>query len=166
VIKEDYWGNRDIVTVVQPGETFAESYACSLEASVGVSVQASQNSEVLLMDIRRVMQTCSSACAFHSRLIRNLVTLLASRNLRFNEKLTHVMQRRTRDKILSYLSSESQKQKTSYFDIPFDRQQLADYLGVDRSALSSELSAMKKEKILDYEKNHFMLNKDHVRQEL
>lgn len=157
VIKEDYWGNRNIVAVILPGQTFAESYACAGDVPLGVSVQAAQDSEMLFMNIQRILTTCSSACAFHARLIRNLVSLLAQKNLMMNEKLTYLAQRNTREKLLSYLSAESMRQHSSGFSIPFDRQQLADYLSVDRSAMSNELSKMRKEGILQYEKNHFLL---------
>jgi len=162
VIKENFWGNRDIVTAVMPGETFAESYACMPETVSGVSVQAAEDTEVLFMNIRKILRTCSSACMFHTRLIQNLISLLAKKNILLNEKMTHVTQRSTREKLLSYLSSESVKRHSAYFDIPYDRQQLADYLSVDRSAMSAELSKMKKEKILDYEKNSFSLKQKNI----
>lgn len=157
VIKEDYWGNRNIVAAIGPGETFAESYACAGNVPLGVSVQAAQGSEILLMNIQKILTTCSSACTFHVRLIRNLVSLLASKNLMMNEKLNYLSQRSTREKLLAYLSAESMRQHASSFSIPFDRQQLADYLSVDRSAMSNELSKMRKEGILQYDKNHFLL---------
>lgn len=157
VIQEDYWGNRNIVAAVPPGQSFAESYACAGNVPLGVSVQAAENSEVLLMNIQKILTTCSSACAFHARLIRNLASLLASKNLMMNEKLTFLTQRTTREKLLSYLSAESMRRHVSSFSIPFDRQQLADFLSVDRSAMSNELSKMRKEGILQYSKNHFSL---------
>ena len=94
----------------------------------------------------------------HARIIRNLVTLLAEGNLAMNDKLTYLSQRNTRQKLMSYLSAESLKRKSPDFKIPFDRQQLADYLSVDRSAMSNELSKMRREGILEYNKNHFILN--------
>jgi CRP-like cAMP-binding protein len=157
VIKEDYWGNRNIVAAILPGQSFAESYACAGDIPLGVSVLTAQDSEILWMNIQKILTACSSACAFHARLIRNLVSLLASKNLMMNEKLTYLAQRSTREKLLSYLSAESMRQHVSSFSIPFDRQQLADYLSVDRSAMSNELSKMRKEGILQYDKNHFLL---------
>lgn len=157
VMKEDYWGNRNIVAAILPGQTFAESYACAGNIPLGVSAQAAQNSDILMMNIRKLLTTCSSSCSFHSRLIRNLVSLLASKNLMMNEKLTYLTQRSTREKLLSYLSAESMRQHNSSFSIPFNRQQLADYLSVDRSAMSNELSKMQKAGILQFNKNHFLL---------
>jgi CRP-like cAMP-binding protein len=153
----DYWGNRHIVSAIRPGDLFGESYAASPKSVMNVSVQADENLGVLFLDLSRVLHVCSSNCPFHVRLIENLVTLLARRNLLLNEKLTYVTQHTLRDKILSYLSAESIRQHSSYFDIPFDRQQLADYLNAERSALSGELAKLKKEVILDFQKNHFRL---------
>jgi CRP-like cAMP-binding protein len=145
VVREDYWGNRNIVSAIEPGETFAESYACAENTALSVSIQADEASQVLWMDVRKILTACSSACEFHNRLIRNLVSLLAKKNLGMNRKL------------LSYLSSESMRQKSPSFTIPFDRQQLADYLSVDRSAMSNELSKLRREGVLEYEKNRFTI---------
>lgn len=153
----DYWGNRHIVTSVSPGDIFGESYAAAPDSTINVSVLADENLSVLFLDLSRTLHMCSSSCPFHARLIDNLVSLLARRNLILNEKLTYVTQHTLRDKILSYLSAESIRQHSSYFDIPFDRQQLADYLNAERSALSGELSRLKKDGIIDYQKNHFYL---------
>lgn len=153
----DYWGSRHIVSALLPGDIFGESYAASPQSTMNVSVQADDDLSVLFLDLSKVLHMCSSACPFHARLIDNLVSLLARRNLALNEKLTYVTQHTLRDKILSYLSAESIRQQSSYFDIPFDRQQLADYLNAERSALSNELSKLKKEGILDFQKNHFRL---------
>ena len=107
VVREDYWGNRNIVSAIEPGETFAESYACAENTALSVSIQADEASQVLWMDVRKILTACSSACEFHNRLIRNLVSLLAKKNLGMNRKLALMSQRSTREKLLSYLSSES-----------------------------------------------------------
>lgn len=160
--RDDYWGNRHIVTALMPGDVFGESYAASKKNIINVSVQADDDMDVLFINVSDVLHMCSSACQFHNRLIENIVSLLAGHNLQLSEKLTYVTQHTMRDKILSYLSAESIRQHSSYFDIPFDRQQLADFLNIERSALSGELSKLKKEGILDYQKNHFHLLNDTV----
>lgn len=157
LIKEDFWGNRNIIAEIGPGQIFAESYACMEGVTLGVSVVAAEAGAVMFMNVRRVLTTCGSACEFHSRLLRNLLSVLAEKNLRFNDKLTHMTQRTTRQKLLSYLSAESLRQGASEFDIPFDRQQLADYLSVDRSAMSNELCRMRDEGLLNFRRNHFVL---------
>ncbi|WP_040195657.1 Crp/Fnr family transcriptional regulator [Candidatus Soleaferrea massiliensis] len=157
VSKEDFWGNRNILTVAGPGELFAETYACVPDALLSVSVTAAVPAEVLFLDVRRVLTTCSSSCVFHARLIRNLLSVMAAKNLAMNEKMTHMSRRTTREKLLSYLSAQSLRQGSPVFDIPYNRQQLADYLSVDRSAMSNELCKLRDEGVLRFERNHFTL---------
>ena len=157
IVQEDIWGNRNILSKAGPGQTFAAAYACAPGSRLNVSVIAETPVTALFLNVKRVLNVCPSACSHHSRIIRNLLGELAEKNLRFNEKLTHMGQRTTRSKIMSYLSAEAQRLGTYEFDIPFSRQQLADYLAVERSGLSLELGKMKKDGLLDYNKNHFVL---------
>lgn len=157
IIQEDFWGNRNILAAVGEGQCFAEAFACSPGALLNVSVMAQTNVQVLFLSVKRILTTCPSTCSHHSRMIRNLLSELAEKNLRLNEKITHLGQRSRRAKILSYLSAEAQRHGSAEFDIAFSRQQLADYLSVDRSGLSMELSRMQEEGLLEYRKNHFVL---------
>lgn len=160
IIKEDFWGNRSILSEISPGSLFAETYACIGTTPLEVSTVASSDCQVLFLDFQKLLTTCSSACHFHTRLIHNLLSTLAQKNRILTKKLEHMSQKTTRDKLLSYLSAESLKAKSPSFTIPFNRQQLADYLSVDRSAMSSELGKLRKEGILDYNKNTFLLKED------
>ncbi len=157
VIQEDVWGNRNILSKAGTGETFAAAYACAPAAALPVSVTAETPVTVMLLNVKRVLNVCPSACAHHSRIIRNLLGVLAEKNLRFGEKLTHMGQRTTRAKLMSYLSAEAQRRGKYEFDIPFSRQQLADYLAVERSGLSLELGKMRRAGLLDFHKSHFVL---------
>ena len=157
IIQEDFWGNRNILAAVGAGHCFAETFACSPGAVLNVSVIAETNVQVLFLNVKRILTTCPSTCSHHSRMIRNLLSELAEKNLRLNEKITHLGQRSRRAKILSYLSAEAQRHGSVEFDIAFSRQQLADYLSVDRSGLSMELSRMQEEGLLEYRKKHFVL---------
>lgn len=157
IIQEDFWGNRNILAAVGAGHCFAETFACSPGAVLNVSVIAETNVQVLFLNVKRILTTCPSTCSHHSRMIRNLLSELAEKNLRLNEKITHLGQRSRRAKILSYLSAEAQRHGSAEFDIAFSRQQLADYLSVDRSGLSMELSRMQEEGLLEYRKKHFVL---------
>lgn len=150
-------GKLEYPSKAGPGQTFAAVYACALGSRLNVSVIAETPVTVMFLNVKRILNVCPSACSHHSRVIRNLLSELAEKNLRFNEKLTHMGQRTTRAKIMSYLSAEAQRLGKYEFDIPFSRQQLADYLGVERSGLSLELGKMKKDGLLDYHKNHFVL---------
>ncbi|MDO4573000.1 MAG: Crp/Fnr family transcriptional regulator [Clostridia bacterium] len=157
IIQEDYWGNRNIIGRAAQSDLFAESFACSPSSRLNVSVVAEGDCAVLWLGIARVLTACPSACAHHSKMVRNLLSELASKNLSLNEKLTHTGQRTIREKALSYLSSQAQKQSSREFDIPFSRQQLADYLSVERSALSAELSKLRGAGVIDFRKNHFTI---------
>lgn len=160
VVQDDFWGNRNILSAIMPGQSFAETFACAIGTAMTVSVIAESDCDVLLLNIRRILTVCSAACSHHSRIIRNLLSELAEKNLAYNEKLTHMSQRTTRAKLLSYLSAAAQKNNSFEFDIPFSRQQMADYLSAERSGLSLELSKMKKDGLLDYHKNHFILKRE------
>lgn len=157
VIQEDIWGNRNIISKAGPGQIFAAAFACAPGSVLNVSVIAETPVTAMFLNVKRILNICPSACAHHSRIIRNLLGELADKNLRFNEKLTHMGQRTTRAKLMSYFSAEAQRLGKYEFDIPFSRQQLADYLAVERSGLSLELGKMKKDGLLDFHKNHFVL---------
>lgn len=157
MVKDDFWGNRSILGEASAGSMFGEVYACLADRKLEVDVVAVEDTEVLFLDVKKILTVCSSACVFHTRLIRNLLTIMAEKNLMLTHKMEHMAQKNTRDKLLSYLSMESMKSGSAEFTIPFNRQQLADYLSVDRSAMSRELSHMKEEGILEYQRNRFRL---------
>ena len=158
VIQEDVWGNRNILSTAGPGQTFAAAFACAPGSVLNVGVAAQTPVTVMFLNVKRILNMCPSACTHHSRIIRNLLGELAQKNLEVNEKLTHMGQRTTRDKLLSYLSAEAQRRGKYEFDIPFSRQQLADYLGVERSGLSVELGKMRSDGLLEFHKSHFVLH--------
>ena len=155
--KVDYWGNQSILSEVSEGELFGEVYACLGGEEILNNAVAVKPSVVLFLDINRILTMCPSGCRFHERLVRNLLAVLASKNRMLTQKLEHMSQRTTRERLLSYLSEQSLKKGSSSFDIPFSRQQLADFLSVDRSAMSNELCKMRDEGILQFDKNHFEL---------
>lgn len=158
VVQEDLWGKRNIMTKLFPGGFFAEPFAVIPNAVVSVSVIATEECEIMEINVNRLLTMCVSSCGYHNRLIKNLVDLFAKKTLMFNDKITHMSKRKTRDKLLSYLSAESIRQNSLSFDIPFDRQQLADFLCVERAAMSVELSKLQKEGYLKTNHSHFELN--------
>lgn len=157
LVREDYYGNRSIVAHIGPAELFGETYACAAVTALPVSVVADTDSKVLLMDCRRITTSCTNACVFHNRMIFNLLRMVATKNLVFDQKIQVTSQRTTREKLMSYLLNQAKLQGSSSFTIPYDRQGLADYLEVDRSGLSAEISKLRKEGILQSERNHFVL---------
>lgn len=157
IIQEDVWGNRNILSKMGTGQTFAAAFACAPGSVLNMSVIAETPVAAMFLNVKRILNVCPSACAHHSRMIRNLLGELAEKSLRFSEKLTHMGQRSTRAKLMSYFSAEAQRLGKYEFDIPFSRQQLADYLAVERSGLSLELGKMRGEGLIDFHKSHFIL---------
>lgn len=157
IVKEDYWGNRTILAKAEKGEMFGEAFSCANMERLPVGVVASESTDIMLIDCKRIITTCSSACMFHSKLIQNMIKTLAEKNIIMTQKMDHMGKRTTREKLLSYLSGQAIKTKSNSFTIPFDRQELADYLSVDRSAMSSELGKMRDEGLVSFKKNRFIL---------
>ena len=157
IVKEDFYGNRTIVARIEPAEMFGESFACAQLDSIPVSVVATEDSEALLMDCQRLLTTCSNSCEFHNRIIFNLLKVVATKNLMFNQKIEITSKRTTREKLLTYLNLQAKNQGTNSFTIPYDRQELADYLEVDRSGLSAEISKLRREGVLESQRSQFTL---------
>lgn len=153
---DDFWGNTAILDRVHAGQIFAETYACTGEPLL-VDVIAAEACQVLWLDVGRILHTCSNTCAHHNRLIRNLLTLSAQKNLNLSRKIFHTSSKTIRGRLLSYLSYQARRCGSRTFTIPFDRQQLADYLNVDRSALSAELGKMQKDGLLQTQRSRFTL---------
>ena len=158
VVREDYYGNRSILAALGPGELFGEAYACAGTETLPVSVLAVKDSAVLLLDCKRVLASCSSVCQFHSRLVRNLLQVVARKNLLLHQKIQVMSRRTTREKLMAYLMDQAKGQGAGEFTIPLDRQALADYLGVDRSAMSAELSKLRREGVLECDRAWFRLH--------
>lgn len=156
---DDLWGNKSILDHLGPGQVFAETYACVPGEALMVSVVASEPTDILFLDTGRLLQVCSNACTHHNKLIRNLLFISAQKNLNLSRRIFHTSSKSIRGRLLSYLSDQAIRQGSRDFTIPFNRQQLANYLSVDRSALSNELSKMQKDGLLRVEKNHFLLIK-------
>ena len=157
LIRTDYYGNRSIMMSIHPGQLFAESFACARAEQLPVSVIAAEECEALLLDCSRILTSCCNACAFHSRIIFNLLQIVARKNLAMHRKALITAKRTTCEKLMTYLLLQAKEAGRADFSIPFDRQGLADYLEVDRSGLSAEMSKLKKEGVLDYFKSDFRL---------
>lgn len=155
--RTDYYGNRSIVAAVKASQVFGETFACAEVQSLPVDIMAAADSILLMIDVRRIISTCCNACTFHNRIIYNLMKQTAAKNLMFHRKLEITSKRTTRDKLMTYLLMTAKEQGSSCFEIPYDRQELADYLEVDRSGLSAEISKLRREGVLTAEKNRFTL---------
>ena len=153
----DIWGSNSILGYVAPGAVFAEVYACLPGEPLLISVSATEDTAVLFMNVGRILSTCTNSCPFHAKLVRNLLTVCAPRSLQLSQRILHTSSKAIRGRLTSYLSERAKRSGSYSFQIPYNRQQLADYLGVDRSAMCHELSKMQKEGMICYKKNHFLL---------
>ena len=156
-IKFDYYGNKSIINQINESELFGEAFACAESKSLPVSIVAVNKSDVMLVDCSHILHTCSNNCAFHQQMIYNLMKDLAQKTIKFHQRIEVTSKRSTREKLLTYLDIMAKQKNSSSFTIPFNRQELADYLEVDRSGLSAEISKMRKEGILESNKNYFRL---------
>ena len=155
ICQTDFYGNRSIVASFTAGNLFAEAFACADVETLPVSVIALQNSTVLLLDCKRVLTGCSNACPFHSRLVHNLLRGIAQKNLMLTSKIRCMSQKTTQEKLMEFLLEQAKQQAKAEFVIPYDRQALADYLGVERSAMSAEISKLKKAGRIDCSGSRF-----------
>lgn len=158
IVRIDYYGNRSLLANIEPSHLFGESFACAGVEMMPVDVVALEETKVLLVDCRRIIRSCNNACRFHSQMIFNLLKVVATKNLVFNRKLEVTSKRSTREKLLAYLLLQAKEHNSSSFTIPYDRQELADYLEVERSGLSAEISKMCKEGLISCKKSAFVLH--------
>lgn len=158
VVKEDFWGNRTIIDKAERGETFGEVFCFSEKSVDSPGIIACEDCEILFIDLKKL---CSGETGQTNFIIlNNMLSIMADKTIMMNRKIEHIIKRTTRDKLLSYLSAQAAQSGKSVFDIPFNRQELADFLAVDRSAMSSELSKLKNEGIIDFQRNHFELKEN------
>jgi len=151
--KIDYWGNRSIIAKLTQGEIFAEAFCFSNTEELPVNIVAHKDSEVLFIPYSQFIFFSVK----YPQLMQNMLHIMATKNLYLTQKIDIISKRKTREKVLAFLSQEAQRQRTYTFSISMNRNELADFLSVDRSALSSELSKMQDEGIIQYHKNIFTL---------
>ncbi len=157
IVRDDYYGNRSVMAVAERGELFAEAFSCAGVDVLPVSAFALTGSTVMMLGSKRVLTVCSSACRFHNRLINNLLTVVARKTLMLTHKIQLMSCRTTREKIMEYLLDQAKRRQLSEFVIPYDRQALADHLGVERSAMSAEIGKLKKEGVIDTKGSWFRI---------
>jgi len=157
MLKEDVWGNTTILAIIQEKDIFGETFVCSRYYNSTVSFRTATDCEVLFLSLAKLLHSCSNVCEFHHQLIDNMIILMAQKNMQLMEKVEIISRKTLREKILTYLSRQAQRNNNLCFTVPLGRQELADYLGADRSALSRELSRMKDDGLIDYHKSTFRL---------
>lgn len=157
IIQEDFYGNRNIISEMAKGESFAEALAFSGTSASEVSVIAKEESQIIFFNPQIFINICEHACPYHNKLIHNLLSIISERNQKLTKKVNVLSKKTIRDRLLSYLSSESLQQGKQIFTVPYNRQELADYLSVDRSALSNEISKLRQDGVLRVNRNLFEL---------
>jgi CRP-like cAMP-binding protein len=157
VYKDDVLGNRSVITTLGPPDLFAETFVCAGLSQSPVTVEANSDCAVLKISINRILRPCTSSCAFHRTLIQNMLGIIARKNLVLSAKIDHISKKTTQQKLASYLLSEAASHGSKTFVIPLDRQALSEYLCVNRSALSREMSRLRSSGMLDYQKNRFAI---------
>lgn len=157
MVKEDIWGNKTMLVRARKGEVFGETFACGDDNQSVVTFLVSEDAKILFMAFNRVMHTCTMACEFHHRLTENMVRIIANKNRDLMRKVEVVSKRTIREKLLAYLSIQAQAQQSRYIEIPLGRVELAEFLCVDRSALTRELAKMKDDGLIDYDRNCFRM---------
>lgn len=158
VVVNFYWGDSNIFGHIGRGDVFAQNFAALPGLKLNCDIVAAEKTTILFLNLNRLLTTCQRGCSYHQQLIYNLVGISAAKNLDLSNRMMHIAPKSIRGRLLSYLSAQAQEKGDSQFTIPFSRQQLADYLGVDRSALSHELSKMRADGLLTFHKNEFKLN--------
>ena len=157
IVRTDFFGNRSILAHLVPGELFGESFACAGVKAVPVTVTAAEAAEVMLIDCLKITGSCSAACHFHQQMIFNLLQIVAAKNLVFHQKIEVTSKRTTREKLMTYLMLQAKRQGSLEFEIPYDRQELADYLEVERSGLSAEIGKLRRQGTIETERRRFKI---------
>lgn len=159
VVKDDFYGRRSVVAAIGPAQLFGEAFACAGAETLPVSVRADTDVSALLLDGGRITGACAMACSAHGVLVRNLLRIVAGKNLILNQKIEVMSQKTTREKLMAFLSAQAKEAGRDRVAIPFDRQGLADYLGVERSAMSAEIGKLRDLGYLEVRRNEFRLLK-------
>lgn len=157
--KEDFWGSQTLLAYLKEGELFGETFALQRQARSSVSFLAATDCRVLFLDARHILRPCQRACLFHCRLTANLFDLLGKKNVQLMEKIEAISKGSLREKILTYLSIQAQRQGSKYITLPLTRTEMARFLSVNRSSMTRELSRMRDEGLIDFDRNTFVLKK-------
>lgn len=160
IVRDDYYGARSVLSLAEPGDLYAEAYACSHLETMPVSGYALKQTKIMVLSCRKMLTVCSNACRFHNQLVKNLLQVVAEKNIHLSQKIQFMSQRNTREKLMAYLLDQAKRAGGNEFTIPLDRQALADYLGVERSAMSAELSKLRRDGILATQGSYFVLKEN------
>ena len=156
-VQEDYLGNRSILSMAAPGQLFGEGFACAGVESLPVSMVAAVDSIIMLIDCSHITTMCHHVCSFHNQMIRNMLSSVSRSNIQLNQKIEILSKRTTREKVMAFLLSEAAIHGSDEFTIPYDRQELADFLGVERSAMSTVIGQLRDDGFIKVNRRNFQL---------
>lgn len=159
LIRVDYFGNRSIVVEIGPGELFGESFACAGVDAIPINAVTVEPTQVMFLDCLKIIHSCSNACEFHQQMIYNLLKVVAEKNLALHQKIEITSKRSTREKLVTYLLTQAKKKNSDCFEIPYNRQELADYLEVERSGLSVEIGKLRRQGFIETDRKKFKIMK-------
>ena len=159
ILQDDYYGNRSITASVSPGALFAEAFACADITELPATIVAATDCHILTISSYALLHATDESWTYHTVLIRNLLGIVARKNMYLNRMLKYTSHKTTAEKLLAYLNDQAKEKGTNAFYIPFNRQQLADYLGVERSAMSAEISRLASLGLLETRRSYFKLLK-------
>lgn len=157
ITRDDAEGNHAILSELEKADLFAEAYVAAGSMEVPITVIATSDCRIVWIPFYKIVGSCSNACGFHRILVQNMMRVIAVKNIWMNEKMRILSCKTTKEKLMTYLSDYSERTGKNKFKIPFSRNELADFLSVDRSAMSRELSRLRDEGYLRYHKNEFEL---------
>lgn len=160
MIKEDIWGNKTLLAVMEEGGLFGEIFTCSHAQTATVTFVAGKEAKILFLPFEKIWNSCTASCACHHKLMGNLISLLADKNVQLIEKLEVTTKKSVREKISSFLSIQAQKNNSRYFTVNMGRMELSEFLCVNRSALTRELNLMRAEGLIDFDRNTFKIIKN------
>ena len=155
--KDSYWGRRIIVSQLGVNDNIALAFVASKNVESSIDAVSVGKTKLLLLSYEKCTTMCQNVCTKHKLLINNLFEILSKENIELLQKIENISQKTIREKLLTYFSNEARKNKSNIFEISFNRQDLADYLNIDRSAMSFELSKMQKDNLIKVDKNKFVL---------
>ncbi len=157
MMKEDIWGRQTMLTYISENEVFGETFAVQKNPDSSVLFIAASDTSILFVAAWNIIHCCPSQCAFHEQLTRNMFNLIGQRSIRLMERIEISSKPSLREKVLAYLSMQAQKQDSRYITLPLGRAQLASYIGANRSALTRELTSMREDGLIDYDRNTFRI---------
>ncbi len=157
ILQDDYYGNRNITASISEGALFAEAFACADIKQLNLDIVAADNCTVMFLDSSTMLGSCNHTCKFHHTIVKNLLGIVANKNMYLNQKLRYMSRKTTSKKVMAYLYEQAKLTDSNEFTIPFNRQELADYLGVERSAMSVEISKLVKLGIIETKRSYFKI---------